>query len=174
MASARPRRRYRPAKLGRFTWWWARVLTRPAIRSAAVARDRLGRSRRQIADDAIEASIGSAPDRRQRANLLEIMATGGIVLAFIAIAMGVGVGLGVGAVSDDATGSIVMRAFGVLFSAPLIALSMVFAIRWFFDSRDLRSAAPDSLPDQRSQPSDRDLVFAVPLAILLALFFVLV
>ena len=98
----------------------------------------------------------------------------GIVLAFIAIAMGVGVGLGVGAVSDDATGSIVMRAFGVLFSAPLIALSMVFAIRWFFDSRDLRSAAPDSLPDQRSQPSDRDLVFAVPLAILLALFFVLV
>lgn len=95
-------------------------------------------------------------------------------MAFVVIGVGVGVGLGVGAVSDDTTGSIVMRAFGVLFGAPLIALSLVFSLRRFFDERDRKSAPPDSLPDQRSQPSDRDLIFATPLAILLALFFALV
>jgi len=136
-----------------------------------VARDPRGRTREQVIDDAIEASLGPVPDRQQRADLLQVMAAAGVIVAFAVVVVGLALGLGVGAVTNNATGALVMSVLCVLLVAPLIGLSLVYSVRWFYELRGRKRAPSGSAPDARSQPSDRDLIYAAPIVLMLAAFF---
>lgn len=118
----------------------------------------------------VEQAFGPRRSAERRRDLLELLTYSAITLGAIAGIAGVLIGLVVDLMSGARVGHIVARAFGVAFTAPLMALGFVWAVRWAF----ARSDRPGEPMSGAAQPSHRDLLYASPIGLMLALFFVLV
>jgi len=149
-----------------------RILFRPSV----VAKDTRKRPREQMIRDAIDHNFGAVPDIDERKDFMYVMVYGGVIGGFVVGAIGVGVGAVVQATVSRTVGTEVMKAFGVLGAAPLLALAMVWAVRAQFNDIDYRQWTKQGrpaghVPSGLSQPKDRDLLAIVLLALLLAAFF---
>ena len=161
---------------GSFTWRVVRAITGVVVRPRTAARDTRRRPRDQIIDDGIRGSFGATPDLEARKDHLYLMMYGGVIGAFAVGAIGIAVGAVVQATVDQGVGTGVMKTIGVLGGAPLLALGLVWAARAQFNDIDYRRWTKQGrpaghVPSSRSQPKDRDLLYALPLALLFALFF---
>ena len=157
-----------------------RLLTRSVmgvlVRPKTAARDTRGRPRAQILDDSVRDAFGAAPDLDARKDLLYLLMYGGIIGAFCVGAVGLGLGALVQAIAGQGIGSAVMKTFGVLGAAPLLSLGIVWAARAQFNDIDYRkwsrAGRPEGhVPSGVSQPKDRDLLYALPLALYVAAIF---
>lgn len=158
-----------PARPARFVWWWAGRVLRPFVRrSDAVLVERL--TVEAATARVVEQAFGPGRSVERRRDLLELLTYSAITLGAIVGIVGVLIGLAVDLMSGARVGHIAARAFGVVFTAPLMALGFVWAVRWAFARHD-RPGEPMS---RAAQPGSRDLLYAAPIALTLALFFALV
>jgi len=134
-------------------------------------------SREEAVDEAVNDGFGPLPDMDERKRVPYLMMYGGMFLGFAIGVIGLAVGAVVQMTSGRVDGSIVMRAFGVLGSAPAFAMGIVWAGRAQLNDIDFNKwvkagSPPGHVPAGRTQPKDRDLLYAAPLAVLFAIFLI--
>ncbi|MHA3946873.1 hypothetical protein [Cellulomonas bogoriensis] len=129
------------------------------------------RSESAVINEILSDAVGPEPDLEERENLLELV-------TYIAFTVGAGASLLAifsGVLIDFLAGSelavLTARVITVGVAAPFLGLTMVWAFRWTFARRDL---ARKRRPSQLSQPGNRDLLYAAPIAALFGVFFALV
>lgn len=167
---------YVPCRPGSLPWralsviWW--VMLRPSV----VSRDTRHRSRDQLMNDAIETSIGSRPDAEDRQNALKLLMYGAIIGGFVTGTAGLVLGALMQPIVGVSAGVAIMKAFGVALAAPCVAFGVVWAGRAQLNESDLRrwrgvcSRRPYR-PSPITQPKNRDALYALPIWLLLAGFF---
>lgn len=134
-------------------------------------------SREEAIDETVQDGFGPLPEMEDRKRLLYLMMYGGILLGFAIGVIGLAVGAVVQVTAGQTDGNIARRAFGVLGSAPALAMGIVWAGRAQLNDIDYNKwvkagRAPGHVPAGRTQPKDRDLLYAAPLAVLFAIFFI--
>ena len=153
-----------------------RAMTSIVVRPRLAARDTHGRPRAQMIDEGVQDAFGAAPDLDARKDLLYLLMYGGIIGTFCVGAVGLGLGALVQSIAGQGIGSAVMKTFGVLGAAPLLSLGIVWAARAQFNDVDYRrwsraGRPAGHVPSGVSQPKDRDLLYALPLALCFAAIF---
>ncbi len=126
----------------------------------------------EVSDRSNERALGPEPDMAEREELLGLLTNSAVFVGVSILILGALLGIGFDALTDGSIGLFLARATGVAFSAPLMALGMVWAGRWSVARRDL--ARRRQTPSSASQPGSRDLVYALPLAVLFGAFLALV
>lgn len=130
-------------------------------------------------NDAIETSIGSQPDAEDRQNALKLLMYGAIVAGFVTGTAGLVLGALMQSIVSVSAGAAIMRAFGVVLAAPCLAFGVVWAGRAQLNESDLRrwrgaGSSRPYRPSLISQPKNRDALYALPIWLLLAGFFLAV
>lgn len=169
MMSLRTRRDGTPAVPERFVWWCSTQLLRPFVaRSAAVRHE--GVSVLEATDRVIERALGPDPVPASRRDVLEVLSVGTLFLGGLSGLVGVLLGFAFFVSTGSTSGHLIIRGVAMLLTSPLLALGFVWAGRWSLARRDWRGGRPP----RGSTPRDHDVLYAAPLAVLLAVFFAVV
>ncbi|WP_232229906.1 hypothetical protein, partial [Cellulomonas bogoriensis] len=110
-------------------------------------------------------------DLEERENFLELITHLVFALGAGILILGTLSGILFDTLANTEFGLLTARVINVGVAAPFLGLTMVWAFRWTFARRDL---ARKRRPSQLSQPGNRDLLYAAPIAALFGVFFALV
>jgi hypothetical protein len=152
------------------------AVLRVVVRRRVAETDRRGRTAGGMRAQAITEYLGPEPDAFGRRDLLRL-APGLLVLVGFAFGvLGIVAGAGVGALGALTAAHWVTRVFGAILTAPCLALGVVWAIRAQVNEIGMRrwerqTDGGSFQPSVLSQPKDRDFLYALPIAVALAVWF---
>lgn len=147
-------------------WWWLSQIIRPIVgRSPAVRVE--GLTPREATDRILDRAFGPTPNPESRRNMMQVLTTGTMLVGGLLGMLGLGLGIALLAATGSTSAHLIARAFAMLFTAPSISVGFIWAARWSLARRRWR----EGIPPRGSQPRAADLAYAVPLAVVVALFF---
>lgn len=150
-------------------WWWLSQIMRPFVGFSPERRVE-GLSQHEATNRILDRAFGSEPTAEARRNGLQVLTTLTILAGAVLGLMGGALGVAALALTDDTSAHWIIRVSAMLFAGPALAIGSVWAFRWSLSLRKWNNG----VPPRGSQPRDRDLFYAAPIALGLACFFALI